>query len=58
MTFVGILKRVAVGAPVGIVALTALPIFGVVGTISAAGIAVGSLLGAAAGVADEFNWFN
>lgn len=58
MTFIRILKKFVVGAPVGIVALTALPIFGAVGTISAAGVAADSLLGAAAGIADEFNWFN
>lgn len=53
MGFVRGLVKVAAGAGAGVAALTALPVFGAVGTITAAGLVVGSLVGAAAGVADE-----
>ena len=53
MTFVSCLIKVAKGAAVGVTAVTALPIFGAVGTITAAGIIVGAAVGAVAGVADE-----
>ena len=53
MTFVSGLIKVAKGAAVGVAAVTALPIFGAVGTITAAGIVVGAVVGAVAGVADE-----
>ena len=53
MTFLGILTKVAVAAPIGIAAITALPICGAAGTITVVGIAVGSIVGAVAGVADE-----
>lgn len=55
MTFLGVLKNVAIGAPMGVLALTALPVFGAVGAITATGVIVGSLVGAAAGVADEIS---
>ena len=53
MSFVNGLIKVAKGAVVGVAAVTALPIFGAVGTITAAGILVGAAVGAVAGVADE-----
>ncbi|HJR75012.1 MAG TPA: hypothetical protein VJ806_15405 [Luteimonas sp.] len=53
MSFVRGLVKVAAGAGAGVAVVTALPLFGAVGTITAAGLVVGSLLGAAAGVADE-----
>ena len=53
MTFLGTLKKIAIGAPLGLLAITMLPIFGAVGTITAAGVAVGSVIGAVGGVIDE-----
>lgn len=53
MSFVRGLVKVAAGAGAGVAVVTALPVFGAVGTITAAGLVVGSLLGAAAGVVDE-----
>jgi hypothetical protein len=53
MGFVSGLLKVTVGAAAGVAAVTALPLFGAVGTITAVGIAVGAVVGAAAGVADE-----
>lgn len=53
MGFVRGLMKVAAGAGAGVAVVTALPVFGAVGAITAAGLVVGSLLGAAAGVADE-----
>jgi hypothetical protein len=55
MGFVSGLMKVVTGSVAGVAAVTALPVFGAVGTITAAGMAVGSVLGAAAGVADEIN---
>jgi len=53
MSLLGFLKKVVIGAPLGVLAITALPVFGAVGMITATGIAVGSVLGAACGVVDE-----
>ncbi len=53
MGFISGLGKVVAGAAVGVAAVTALPIFGAVGAITATGIVVGSVVGAAAGVADE-----
>ena len=55
MSFLGALTKIVIGAPLGVLAVTALPIFGVVGAITATGVAVGATVGAAAGVADEMN---
>ena len=52
MKLVPLLKNVALGASAGVALLTALPIFGAVGTITAAGAVVGSLVGGMAGVLD------
>jgi len=56
------LAKVAIGAGLGIVAITALPVLGATaliggaaaGTISAAGIAVGSTIGGAAGFVEGY----
>lgn len=53
MSFISGLIKAAKGAAVGVAAVTALPIFGAVGTITAAGIVVGAAVGTIAGIADE-----
>jgi hypothetical protein len=55
MGWVSGLLKVATGAAAGVVAITALPIFGAVGAITATGIAVGAVVGGAAGAKDEFD---
>jgi len=55
MSFLNALQKIVIGVPLGVLVVTALPVFGAVGTITAAGVAVGSALGAAAGVIDEIN---
>ncbi len=55
MSFIGALGKVVIAVPLGIAAVTMLPVFGAVGTITATGVAVGSVIGAAAGIADEIN---
>lgn len=52
MGMVKALEKMAASAAVGVAVITALPVFGAVGTITVTGIAVGSLLGAAAGLWD------
>ncbi len=53
MSFLDTLQNVAKGAAVGVAAMTALPVFGAVGTITAAGVVVGSIVGAGAALADN-----
>lgn len=53
MSFLDTLQDVVKGAAVGVAALTALPVFGAAGTITAAGVAVGSVIGAGAALADR-----
>lgn len=53
MTTISLLKNVALGASAGVAVLTALPLFGAVGTLTTAGAIVGSLLGGMAGVIDS-----
>lgn len=53
MTLLGALTKIVIGAPLGILAATALPVFGAVGTITVTGIAVGAVVGAVCGVLDE-----
>ena len=53
MSFLGALQKIVIGAPLGVLAVVALPVFGAVGTLTAAGIAVGSVIGAVGGVIDE-----
>ncbi len=52
MKYVTLLKNVALGASAGVAVLTALPLFGAVGTLTTAGALVGSLVGGAAGALD------
>lgn len=53
MSFLGMLGKVVEGAAIGVATVTALPVFGAVGTITAAGVVVGTTIGAAAAIADE-----
>lgn len=52
MKFVTLLRNVALGASAGVAVLTALPVFGAVGTLTGAGALVGSMLGGVAGLMD------
>jgi len=52
MKIVPLIRNVSIGASAGVALLTALPVFGAVGTITAAGAVVGSLVGGVAGVLD------
>ena len=52
MKLVPLIRNVSLGASAGVALLTALPLFGAVGTITAAGAVVGSLVGGMAGVLD------
>lgn len=53
MKFVTLLKNVSLGATAGVALLTALPVFGAAGTITAAGAVVGSLVGGVVGLLDS-----
>ncbi len=53
MSILNLLKNVVIGAPLGVVAVTVLPIFGAVGSITATGVAVGAVIGAVGGVVDS-----
>lgn len=53
MSFINTLQSIAKGATVGVLAVTALPIFGAVGVVTATGVVVGSIVGAAAALVDE-----
>ncbi|MFX1739999.1 hypothetical protein PXJ20_32070 [Paraburkholderia sp. A1RI_3L] len=53
MSFLDTLENMAKGAAAGVAVLVALPVFGAVGTVTAAGIAVGSSVGAAAALIDD-----
>ncbi|MBL8445292.1 MAG: hypothetical protein JNK52_14685 [Zoogloeaceae bacterium] len=53
MSFLDTLQDLAKGAAVGVAVVTALPVFGAVGSITAAGVAVGSVIGAGAALADN-----
>lgn len=55
MTLIQTLKNVATGASVGAAVIVTLPFFGAIGTATATGLAVGSLIGAAAGAYDSYN---
>jgi hypothetical protein len=55
MNFLNTLEHVAKGATTGVVVLTALPVLGAAGTITATGALVGSILGAAAAILDSLN---
>lgn len=53
MSFLKTLEDIVKGAAVGVAAVTALPIFGAIGAITATGVVVGSTVGAAAALADK-----
>lgn len=53
MSYLDTLRKAAVGAGVGVTLVAALPVFGAIGTVTAAGTVVGSVVGAAAGAADS-----
>jgi hypothetical protein len=55
MSFIDTLKGIAQGATVGVIAVTALPLFGAVGTITAVGTVVGATVGGIAGAIDASN---
>lgn len=55
MKLVTALKNIAIGVPFGIAALAVTPFFGAVGALTATGLAVGSTIGALAGVIDTYN---
>jgi hypothetical protein len=55
MSMVNAIEDVTKGVLAGITLLTTLPVFGVAGTITAAGIALGATLGATAVVIDKMN---
>jgi hypothetical protein len=48
-------ESIAKGAATGVAVVTALPIFGAAGVITATGVAVGSTIGAAAALLDKMN---
>jgi hypothetical protein len=52
MKLVPLIRNVSLGASAGVALLTALPVFGAAGTITAAGAVVGSLVGGMAGWLD------
>lgn len=53
MSFLDTLQDIVKGAAVGVATLTALPVFGAAGAITATGVAVGSAIGAGAALADR-----
>jgi hypothetical protein len=55
MALIPMIKKIGVGAGVAVVAVTALPIAGAVGTITATGAAVASILGGIAGAIDHIH---
>ena len=55
MSAINVLRSVVAGAGVGVALVTALPIFGAVGTITAAGTAFGSSSGAAVAFLDSIS---
>ena len=55
MNLVKTLYTVTAGAVAGVAVITALPVFGAVGAITATGLIVGSLGGGAAGAYDAFS---
>ncbi len=55
MSFISTLCNVATGAVAGVTLITALPVFGVVGTASVAGTVVGSFGGGAIALLDSIS---
>lgn len=52
MKLVPLIRNVSLGASAGVALLTALPVFGAAGTITAAGAVLGTLVGGVAGWLD------
>lgn len=55
MSFLNTLENVVKGVVTGVAVVTALPVLGAAGTITATGVLVGSTLGVVAAVLDSFN---
>lgn len=55
MALVQLIKKIGVGAGVAVVAVTALPVAGAVGTITATGAVVASIVGGIAGAIDHIH---
>lgn len=55
MSFLGMLENVAKGVATGVAVVTVLPVLGAAGTITAAGVVVGSVLGGTAAVLDSLD---
>ena len=55
MSFLNTLESIAKGATTGVIVVTALPVFGAAGVITATGVAVGSTVGALAAYIDKMN---
>jgi hypothetical protein len=53
MSFIDTLKNIATGAAAGVLVVTALPIFGAIGAVTATGAAIGSVAGGLAGLVDS-----
>lgn len=53
MSFVDCLDNIAFGAGTGVFAVVALPVFGPVGAITAAGVVFGSCVGGGCGLLDS-----
>ena len=53
MSYLKMMQNAAKGAAAGVVLLTALPVFGVVGTLTATGLLVGAVGGAVLGGLEE-----
>ena len=53
MSLLNTLENIVKGAAVGVAAVTALPLFGPVGTITAMGVAAGSTIGMVVSLVDE-----
>lgn len=55
MNFIDTMKNITTGAAAGVLVVTALPIFGAAGAITATGITVGSVAGGLAGLVDSID---
>ncbi len=55
MSFLGMLENVVKGVATGVAVVTALPVLGAAGTITGAGVVVGSVLGGTAAILDSLD---
>ncbi len=55
MSFLGMLEDVVKGVTTGVAVVTVLPVFGAIGTITATGVVVGSVLGGTAAILDSLD---